>query len=591
VKPALALLAAALAVLALAPGLTRLAGLLASAGALLAALALAGNMKAAGDRLAGAPARRVARGALRVLACLAALAAAGALTSLPAVNVAAPHEAFLPEETLELLRRLDREVVMTARVSPDRTSEGPARHLLGLYAKASPWVSFTVGPAQGGTAPSEPDEIALAAQDTVTLSASGFEETVFPITRGQLDAAIRRLVSPPRLVYCLMGEGAKSSMDTGPRGLSAWAGHLARRKIYVRDWEWAGDAPLPPEAHALVYAGPRMPPDPAKERELLDYLARGGRLMSLNDPMVAALDPALFAPLSLRLPEGLVYDQTRNWAGTDDAFIVADDFPAHPATLGMRGPVIFPLAGAVFTRDIAAGGTAGSGEAPGTSGTPRNGGDPAGTDAPGNAEGSAAPEGGGNGAPGAAQPGSPGDATGTEDFGGEGAVPASPADATGTEDSGGGGAVPAQPADAGTGSILAHSWAVALTSGAAFLETDRASIGRGEPRFDRERDPAGPMVLVSATTLAGGGRLVLAADSDFASNSYIGFAGNLDFATGLASWLVGDEDDLSGPRRGTVLMLTDSVSRLLFWGPVVFWPLLVLSVWGVFFLRRRKASA
>jgi hypothetical protein len=675
VAPAALFLLLSLAVLAFLPGLVRLAGVLAVTAALLAAAALAGNMKAARERYMSAPARRALRGGLRVAACVAALAAAGALTSLPVINVAAPREAFLPAETLELLGRLDRPVTMTARVSASRSSEGPARHLLGLYAKASPWVSFTLGPAQGSVAPSDYDDLALATQDTVTLSASGFEETVFPITRSQVDAAIRRLVSPPRLVYCLMGEGAKSSMDSGPRGLSAWAAHLARRRIYVRDWDWSGERPLPPEAQALVYAGPRIPPDPAKERELLAYLARGGRLMSLNDPMVAALDPALFAPLSLRLPEGLIYDQTRNWAGTDDAFIVADDFPAHPATLGMREPVIFPLAGAVLTRDLAAGdpggpdagspgvpdaappgtpdasgsgvqarsvGNDGGPDAAGTGGPARADGNAARTDASGSPGEAADPapaagdsgvadEAGSAGYPDDTPPAAAGsdstardgasgraadpapasgsagvaDATGSEGAAGDTAPAAAGSDSAAREQASGGAADPApasvnsagaDTADRGVkpeadDAFLSHSWAVALTSQAAFLETDRASVGRREPRYDRDIDPAGPMVLVSATTLAGGGRLVLAADSDFASNAYIGFAGNLDFATGLVSWLVGEEDDLAGPRQGTVLMLTDSVARLMFWGPVVFWPLVAMAFWGAFFLRRRKASA
>ncbi|MDR1312240.1 MAG: hypothetical protein LBQ12_00740, partial [Deltaproteobacteria bacterium] len=240
--PAAFMFAAALATLAFAPGLTRLAGVLASTGALLAVLALAGNLAAFKSRFMSPPAKRAARGAARLLLCLAALAAAGSLGSLPVFNVAAPEEAFLPEETLELLRRLDREVSLEAHLSSARRAEGPANHLLGLYAKASPWVSVSVGPAQGASSPGSGDgdgELELAAQDTVTVSASGFEETVFPVTRGQVDAALRRLVSPPRLVYCLMGEGAKSSTDGGPRGLSLWARHLSRRKIFVRDWEWA----------------------------------------------------------------------------------------------------------------------------------------------------------------------------------------------------------------------------------------------------------------------------------------------------------------------------------------------------------------
>jgi hypothetical protein len=563
------LLLAGAGILAFTPGLTRLAGFLALLGALLVALSLPGNQAAWRARALSAPGRRLAKGAARLAVCLAALLAAGALTALPAINVAAPDEAFLPEETLALLRRLDGEVTLTARTTA--RSEGPARRLLGLYAKASPRVIAAVEPAQGRSAGLGEGGLALAEQDTVTVAAEGFEETVFPVSRGQIDAALRRLISPPRLVYCLMGEGAKSSMDTGPRGLSVWARHLARRKIYVRDWEWTAGEPLPPQAHAFVLAGPRMPLDEAKELELLALLSRGGKLMSLNDPLVAALSPGLFSPLTLLLPEGLVIDQTMSWAGTEDSFVVSEDFPAHPATMGQREPVIFPLAGAVFASDVSAAAPQarkGSGTAP--AGPPAS-------EAAAADEAGPPPPGGAAAAGGAGQV-SDSAAPGTR--GGEAEAPQAQ----------GGGPLPA-PADGQGQAFVGHTWAVAVTSGGAFLETDRESVGRKEPRFDRAADPAGPLVLASATSLAGGGRLVLAADSDFASNSYIGFAGNLSFATGLISWLTGTEDDLAGPRQGTVLIVTDSLSRFFFWGPVVFWPLAALLAWGRLFLRRRKASA
>jgi hypothetical protein len=651
----MALFVIALGLMAFVPYLDRLAALAAVTGALLTALALAGNLPAARERFLSAPARRGLRGAARLLFSLAVLCAAGALTSLPVFNMAAPDEAFLPEETLELLRRLDREVTMTAHVSSDPRVEGPVRHLLGLYARATPWVSVSVMPAQGAAAVSEDGELALATQNSVTVSADGFEETVIPPSRAQLDAAIRRLVTPPRLVYCLMGEGSKSAADSGPQGLSVWARHLARRKIYLRDWEWTPGRPLPREAHALVYAGPRMPPDPEKESDLLDYLARGGKLMSLNDPMMAALDPGLFSPLNLRLPEGLVVDMTKTWAGTDNSFIISEDFPAHPATLGMREPVIFPIAGAVFSAETktagpedtgeqeaaaevigdSAGGTEGADGTEGPDGTALAGGaegaDGAdGADGTEGEDGTEGPDGtalagGAEGADGAAVSDGAESADNALNYGNnvtrreEGGThevsagteakqpetdgtevslaEAAGTEAPGTDGSGTGGMTDAtgnHPDDAEASEndpFVGHTWAVALTSEMAFLETDRASIGRRDARFSRDSDVSGPLALASATTLANGGRLVLAADSDFPSNAYIGFAGNMDFATGLLSWLVGAEDDLKGPRRGTVLTVTDSLARLFFWGPVVFWPLMALSVWGWFFFRRRRAAA
>ncbi|MDR1164553.1 MAG: GldG family protein [Deltaproteobacteria bacterium] len=509
-----------------------------------------------------AASRRAPRRGRRALSSLAWALAFGLLLlvgvnqSLPTLNVAAPPEASLSASDLALLARLDRDVTIEASLSSDPRYHGPTLFLLDLYRKASPRLKVSAAPSAGRATIVERDGRAaavLAQADTATVRAENFEETISPITRATINASLLRLVSPNRLVYNLLGDGEKAVLDEGPGGLSAWAESLAARKIFARDYYWREGAPLPAEARAVVLVGPRVPLSPQKEEALARYLAQGGKAMVLLDPLVSSLSPTAFAPLNLVFPEGLVVDQDYGWAGTDDAFIVSQNFPAHPITLGLARPVVFPLSGTVMsladreTFDEAADAAAQTAAEASRAGAPE----------------SAAP------------------AT-EESPAGEAAEIPTEERATVTVGDGPDAPAPILP-------IRSHSWAIALSSPASWLETDVSSIAAKLPIYDREKDPAGPLVLATATTIEGGGRLVLAADSDFPSNNFLSFAGNHALAVNALSWLLGAEDDLAPPPpEGVFLEINDFKARLFFFVPVVIWPLLALGAWLAFYSSRQK---
>jgi hypothetical protein len=258
----------------------------------------------------------------------------------------------------------------------------------------------------------------------------------------------------------------------------------------------------------------------------MEYLARGGKLLILQDPMVAGFNAGALAPYGLSMPWGLAVDPGAAWAATEDFFLVSRDFPAHPLTMGLTQPVVWPLAGALVA--------------------------------------SAPPEG--------AAPVGPG---GTGD-----PAPSAADGLAGTE------------ADAGAAETgpASHTWAVALSSEAAWLETDRTSLAGRTHRYQPGGDLPGPLVLASATTIEGGGRLVLAADADLAANAFISYAGNQALLNSMVFWLLGAQEDLAPPPPTAWLDITHAKARALFWIPTVIWPLAVLLWWYRRYLRRRRGA-
>jgi hypothetical protein len=337
-----------------------------------------------------------------------------------------------------------------------------------------------------------------------------------------------------------MGDGEKSVLDSSPMGLSRWARSLQASKIHLKDCLWAGPV-LPPEAwaaHALILAGPRRPLGDERERALMDYLSKGGKLLLLQDPMVVGFGPGALAPLGLDMPWGLMVDPDATWAGTEDFFIVSRDFPAHPMTAGLTRPVVWPLAGAVVARDR----SSDKDSAASTDDAPSD--DP-----------------------------SPDDAS-----------PEAPKRVVGSSES-------APPMEGSAESPPSRTWSVALSSEAAWLETDGASLAERSHRYQPGLDLLGPTTLASATSVTGGGRLVLAADADLIANAFIDHAGNKAFADNALYWLLGAQEELASPVGAVWLDLTHAKARALFWIPTVIWPVVAVLIWYLHHLRRRRESA
>jgi hypothetical protein len=441
--------------------------------------------------------RRLKRAGSCLLALLA-LTAAGALTSLPIYNPGGAEGLALSPAELKAIERLPAATTLEVFLS----AGGEARHgpLLSLYARASAKIAVVKSHGPGrAEAVSKGQAIQLALPDQVVVRSGPYAETVNPFSRQGLAAAVQRLSSPSRIVYNLVGDGEKSTQDLSPLGLAAWSASLEKRKIFLRDFFWAPDAPLPREGDGAILAGPTAALTPEKNSALLNYLAQGGKLMALQDPLAPGLDPEAFSPLGLVLAPGLLVDPETAWAGTNDFFPVSSNFPAHPATVGLTQPVVWPLAGAILK-------------------------------------------------------------------------------AEGFEET-------ADPEDP----LAGHTWAVALSGPESYLETDLAAIAKRRPKLDSQADPAGPLALATATSLAGGGRLALLADSDLAANAFVGNPGNRALMDGLLGWLLGAQDDLAPSSPGESFYVSQNLARAMFWLPAVVWPSLAVLAWALYY-RRRRAS-
>jgi len=166
-------------------------------------------------------------------------------------------------------------------------------------------------------------------------------------------------------VYFSSGHG-EASIDSGERGKGyADAKQLLERdNLTVAKWESLGKDSVPADADAIVVAGPRTAFLEPEAGALAKYLAGGGRLLLLLDPVLPApgAPPADFALGKLlsgngvKLGNDIVIDPANALPLVGAETVFAKQYGSHPIvrSLSAEGlPVIFPLARSVSKPGVA----------------------------------------------------------------------------------------------------------------------------------------------------------------------------------------------------------------------------------------------
>ena len=148
--------------------------------------------------------------------------------------------------------------------------------------------------------------------------------------------------------------------------------------------------------------------------------------------------------------------------------------------------------------------------------------------------------------------------------------------------------------------------AIGKTAPQSWSETDMSSIEKGSPTFDDKTDVPGPRIIAASAQWEAGPppekrkigekaartRLIVAGDSDFASNSTLGFSGNKDLYMNMVAWLLEQENMVSiRPKTSgfNPIIFTKSQLLTMFWVAVVAVPAVVAIFGVIVVIVRRRA--
>lgn len=288
----------------------------------------------------------------------------------------------LSEKSKNVVAALEEPIEAVVFMSPGEPLFEPVRELLSRYAAESSSFSLRVVDPEKNLAEAQSlvDKFGLTSLDLVVFDRgddrrliesadlaeydySGLQAGLGPeltAFKGEqvFTAAIVDLAEgrKPKIAFT-SGHGELSLDDPSGRGLSELDGLLGRDNFDLEEWSPLSEGEVPPGTDAVVIAGPTAGFAEPEVEAIERFLASGGRLLALLDPVIGSSGAVagsglegLLADYGVSLGADIVIDPQSPipFFGAETFFVT--EFGEHPVTRPLRQaavPVIVPLAQSV----------------------------------------------------------------------------------------------------------------------------------------------------------------------------------------------------------------------------------------------------
>lgn len=300
-------------------------------------------------------------GLRRRVAALVILGLATAVAHLlgqlgPVVDLTSMRRHEIPSEAAELLKHLEstaaetpssgiRDSAKTLALHAVLPEASPLRERVSTlhqrYVRHAPDLALNLLPPEDALASG------MRGQGTsgdVRLSLGERSARVRSLDDSGMLAALLSLSRPVEpFVVVALGHGNRRAGRTANHDLSEAVKALEGRGLTILEFDLSRHRPLPNNAGVVLIASPRLPPEDGTIEIVRDYLDDGGNVILLQDPTDADWVAALGLPVTAET--GTIIDPASQFRHIDDpAFVVVDQFPAHPLLEGFDLPLVFPHA-------------------------------------------------------------------------------------------------------------------------------------------------------------------------------------------------------------------------------------------------------
>lgn len=251
----------------------------------------------------------------------------------------------LSPQTKKLLAGLEKSIEITA-FFPDGAPMGQlTREMLQQYTYESPQVTFRIVDPDKNPVETK----AMQAVPAMVFLKCGEREEKYVIdqkpTENQLTNAILKVTREgQKKVYFVDGHGEKSLEDDSSEGLTLLKEALKELNYQVEPLVLVHQPSVPDDAAVVVVCGPEKELLEQEGARLKDYVARGGRLIVQIDPAPAAAMETFLTGYGVLPGEGLVIDTVSQIFGVNFVYAAVMNYASHPINQDFNYITLYPEA-------------------------------------------------------------------------------------------------------------------------------------------------------------------------------------------------------------------------------------------------------
>jgi ABC-type uncharacterized transport system involved in gliding motility auxiliary subunit len=252
----------------------------------------------------------------------------------------------LSPQTVKLLKALKTPVEVIGFFRSDTPGKRTAEDLLKQYAQASDG-KFTYRVEDPDRSPGLARRYGVETYGTLVMQSGEKSEKVLDAEEERLTNALVKVTRPGNpIVYFVKGHGERDISSSERTGMSQAKEQLEKANYTVKDLELARTGKVPPDAAVVIVPGPRTDLLPPELTAIDDYLAQGGHVLVMADPLQADGLAKYVAKYGVTLGQDLVVEPSPigRLLGVGPEVPLVMQYEQHPITKDMAKVMTgFPL--------------------------------------------------------------------------------------------------------------------------------------------------------------------------------------------------------------------------------------------------------
>ncbi len=255
----------------------------------------------------------------------------------------------LSGQTRNILNQIDKPIEVKVFISasgPSAQSKDKIKDLLDTYSYYNKNIKYEF--VDPDAQPEITRRYEIKTYGTIVLEGYDKKQAVQTADEANITNALLKLTrKEQKKIYFLIGHGEHSLSGDARDSYSNAKAALEKNSYSIAEFNLLQQEDIPADAAALIIAGPRKQIPEREQQVVKNYLARGGKVMLMIDPLTSTGMQDFLNGYGIEIGQDVVIDRLSRLFGASERVPVIMEYGDHKITENFSQPTFFPDARSV----------------------------------------------------------------------------------------------------------------------------------------------------------------------------------------------------------------------------------------------------